>query len=40
MVRKEIVEYFEGFVASFNPPLVEGVTVTGGYPGRRTAHLR
>ena len=29
MTQKEVVEYFEGFVASFDPPLVEGVSVTG-----------
>jgi len=29
MLRQEIVNYFDGFVASFDPPLSEGVTVTG-----------
>jgi putative flavoprotein involved in K+ transport len=27
MLRSEIIEYFDGFVASFDPPLREGVTV-------------
>lgn len=34
MVRDEIVRYLEGYAASFRPPLIEGVTVTG---LRRTA---
>ncbi len=29
MLRQEIINYFDGFVASFDPPLCEGVTVTG-----------
>jgi putative flavoprotein involved in K+ transport len=29
MLRDEIVDYLEGFVASFDPPLREGVTVRG-----------
>lgn len=29
MLRAEIVDYLEGFVATFDPPLHEGVTVTG-----------
>src|SRR5882757_985035 len=29
MVRDEIVRYLEEYAASFGPPLVEGVTVTG-----------
>jgi putative flavoprotein involved in K+ transport len=29
MLRDEIIDYFDGFVASFAPPLREGVTVSG-----------
>jgi putative flavoprotein involved in K+ transport len=29
MLRQEIINYFDEFVASFDPPLCEGVTVTG-----------
>jgi putative flavoprotein involved in K+ transport len=29
MLRQEIINYFDGFVASFAPPLREGVTATG-----------
>jgi len=29
MVRDEIIRYLEGYVAHFQPPLVEGVSVTG-----------
>jgi putative flavoprotein involved in K+ transport len=29
MLRDEIIDYIDGFIASFNPPLQEGVTVTG-----------
>jgi putative flavoprotein involved in K+ transport len=29
MLRDEIIDYVDGFVASFNPPLREGVTVRG-----------
>jgi putative flavoprotein involved in K+ transport len=34
MVREEIVEYIEGYVASFDPPVAEGVTVTALEPDR------